>query len=244
MARNSQIFSVHSAWLRRCASIVAVLACWFLYAPLYADASPLDLTTNSPGDVTSFSYDVEYDHTTGVLTADSTIDGNAYSILDDNDFFYPATVAISATLNPANGDLLGGTISITGDDSVYGNDTYGSGVLIEGNLTAFGFPDPTDSTNVPLEFEFAVTGGLLTALGGPYYQATTGGSIVHMFSDTPYFTGAWPSSDFSNSGSNNMLNTSSDTFPMSFAQTPEPSTFVLLAIAILPLAWRLRRRGQ
>ena len=68
--------------------------------------------------------------------------------------------------------------------------------------------------------------------------------ILHMFSNTPYFTGAdWPASSFSNSGSNNMLNTSADTFPMTFAQTPEPSTLVLFAIAVLPLAWCLRRRG-
>jgi hypothetical protein len=236
--------SFQCAGFRRCASIAAVAACWLIFAPLAANADPLDLTTNSPGDVTSFSYDVEYNSTTGVLTAGSTSDGNAYSILDDNDFFYPTTVSVTADLDPSTGDLLGGTLSIVGDDSVYGNDTYGSGVVIEGNLTAFGFPDPTDSTNVPLEFEFAVTGGALTALGQPYYQATTGGMILHMFSDTPYFTGAWPSTDFSNSGAGNQLNTSSDTFPMSFAPTPEPSTFVLLAIAILPLAWRIRRRGQ
>lgn len=238
------MYLIHGTWWRGSVSIAGIAMCWLLSAPLQANASPLDLSTSSPGDITSFSYDVEYNHTTGVLTADSTSDGNAYSILDDTDFFYPATVAISATLNPANGDLVSGTISITGDDSVYGEDIYGSGVLIQGNLTAFGFPDPTDSTNVPLEFEFAVTGGALTASGQPYYQATTGGMILHMFSNTPYFTGAWPTSDFSNSGSNNMLNTSADTFPMTFAQTPEPSTFVLFALGLLPLALRLRRRGH
>ena len=240
--------SIHCGWLRSCGSIATIVACWLLYVPLYAGASPLDLTTNSPGDVTSFSYDVEYDHSTGVLTANSTSDGNAYSVLDDNGYFYPATVSLTATLNPANGDLVSGTLSIdgteyyTGDNSPLlnnGND----GLLLTGNLTAFGFPDPTDSTNVPLEFEFQVTGGELTAPGEPYYGATTGGMILHMFSTTPYFTGAWPSTDFGSQTSDNMLNTSSDTFPMTYAPTPEPSTFVLLAVGLLPLAWRLRRRG-
>ena len=240
---------IRSVWSRRCASVVTAVACALLLVPLPAGADPLNLTTSSPGDVTSFSYDVEYNSGTGVLTANSTSDGNAYSVLDDNGYFYPATVSLTANLNPTNGALESGTISIEGTEyyTVDSSPLLNNGndaMLITGNLTAFGFPVSTNETNAVLEFEFQVTGGALTAAGEPYYHAATGGMIVHMFSDTPYFTGAdWPSSSFSNSDSNNMLNTSSDTFPMSFAQTPEPSTFVLLAMAILPLAWRLRRRG-
>ncbi len=243
------MLSIRPACSRRCASIVTLAASLLLFAPLQAGADPLNLTTYSPGDVTSFSYDVEYNSGTGVLTANSTSDGNAYAVLDDNGYFYPANVLLTANLNPANGALESGTISIegteyfTGDNSPLlngGNDA----MLITGNLTAFGFPVSTDETNQPLEFEFQVTGGALTAAGQPYYHAATGGMILHMFSDSPYFTGAdWPVSSFSNSGSNNQLNTSADTFPMTFAQTPEPSTFVLFAIAVLPLAWCLRRRG-
>jgi hypothetical protein len=252
VARSQLMRAIQDAWMRRCASIVGLMACWLLYAPLHASAGPLGLNTTSPGDVTSFSTDVEYNHTTGVLTANSTSDGNAFSALDDNGYFYPATLAVTANLNPANGALLSGTVSLTGteyytvDNSPLLNDGN-DGVLLTGNLIAFGFPNPTNSTNVPLEFEFSLTGGLLTAPGEPYapspYYIVDGGMILHMISTTPFFTGSWPTGDFGSQGSNNALNTSSDTFPV-LIPTPEPSTFVLLALGFLPLAWSLRRRSR
>jgi PEP-CTERM motif len=219
------------------ASAMGIAACWLLSAPLLAHAGPLDLTTTSPGDLTTFSLDVEYNHTTGVLTADATGDGFTSSLLDDNVGFYPITYAVTATLDPTSGDLISGTIAI-------GSPDLDSGLLISGNITAFGFPDPTDATNVPLEFQFQVTGGALTDFGQTWSGATSGGMIVHMISTDAFFTGAWPTTDFGSQTSDNALNSTSDTFPMTFASTPEPSTLVLLASGLFPLAWRLRRRGQ
>ena len=252
MAWNSLMQLNHSVRLRRCSSIVVAVACWLVFAPLAAHADPLDLTTNSPGDITSFSYDVEYtpgvSGNPGTLTADSTNDGNNYAVIDDNGYFYPEIIAVTASLD-ASGNLLGGSLTVDGTEyyTVDGSPLINGGndtVLLTGSLTAFGFPDPTDSTNVPLEFEFAVTGGALTAEGEPYYSATDRRhDSAHVQRHSRYFTGAWPTSSFSNGPSNNVLNTSADTFPMSYAQTPEPSTFVLLAMGLLPLALRLRRRG-
>ena len=114
-----------------------------------------------------------------------------------------------------------------------------NGVLIQGNLTAFGFPNPTAPpfTLVPLEFEFQVTGGLLTASGEAWHQATVGGMNLFMNTVDSYFTNGWPSSDFSGSTDG----TNADTFPLVFA-TPEPSTAVLLVLGLLPLAWSLHEK--
>ena len=232
--------------LSRCASIVAVAACLlFFFGSRWAEAAPLDLTTNSPGDVTTFAIDVSYTASSGTLVADSSGDGQLYSVIDDNGYFYPADFEISATVNPTTGALVSGTVELSGAEyyTVDGSPFVAGGddvTLIEGNLIAFGFPDPTNSTNVPLEFEFQVTGGALTAPGEPYYNALTGGIELHMISSTPFFTGNWPASDFSGSTDSSY----SDTFPMTYAPTPEPSTFLLLMVGVLPFAWRLRRRGS
>src|ERR1700689_1229029 len=90
--------------LRRCAFIAGFVG-WLFYEPPHADASPLDLTETSSGDVTTFSIAVEYNHNTGALTA--TGSGNDfYSVLDDNGYFSPGAFSVSATLNPTNGALI------------------------------------------------------------------------------------------------------------------------------------------
>jgi PEP-CTERM motif len=230
---------IHTNWRRWCRRVTAILVYWLICAPLCADASPLGLTTDPAGDVTTSSIDIEYTQSTGKFTANGTTDGYSYSVLTDTDYFMLAPVyTLTATLNPATGALISGTFEIDGSDGgLY------SGILLKGTLTAFGFPNPTSSTNVPLEFTFDDLSGVLTLPGAPYAGMANAGTILHLMSKTAYFTSGWPAVNFDSQTAANIGNTNSDTFPIPPTNpTPEPSTFVLLAAGLLPLAWRLRRR--
>jgi hypothetical protein len=227
--------------LQRGAMILAIAISCLFAAVSRAGAAPLNLLESNPGDVTTFSIDVEYNHLSGLLTANGTGD-DFYSVLDDHDYFYPTTFSVTANLNPTTGALISGTVSLTGANYYNSNDN-GNGPLLDngnddtlltGNLTAFGFPNPTNSTNIPLEFLFAITGGTLQPL---YYDGAIGGMIIHMITDSSDFTSGWPQANFSS----DLINTSSDTFPV---PTPEPSSALLLALGFLPFLWSLCRKFQ
>jgi hypothetical protein len=260
---------IHRACFRWCASIVGIIVCWLLYAPLQAQADPLDLASDilgsdpNVGDITAFYFNTEYSYTsgpTGTLTVspdnlyDSTVlqyqDGlQTYDQYDGNTSAVSPAFAfsISAQLNNSNGDLVSGTFVMGGDDTLNGNsyDTAYDGVLLTGNLTGFGFPDPTsETTGLALEFTFQVTGGLLTEPGAPWYNVSTAETDISYFdTSAAAFAAGWPGQSWGNSAGD-IWSSQADTWPTALAPTPEPSTFVLLAIGLLPLAWRLRRRGH
>jgi PEP-CTERM motif len=251
--------SIHRAWFRWCASIVGIIACCLLYAPLQAQADELSFDPYYPAgvnDITTDSFDVEYAYNagnnTGTLTTAPSADGYSQMLLDNgNDTFYQYgddvyQFSITANINPATGALIGGTVTIAGDD-LY-DAPYYNGTLLTGNLTGFGFPtDYDESSLIKLTFEFQVTGGEMTLPGGPFAGVDIAGMNMYMYATTAPFAGSWPADTSWGSGVGNTNNSdpaTNDTFPVSLTPTPEPSTLVLLAIGILPLAWRLRRRGQ
>ncbi len=144
-----------------------------------------------------------------------------------------STFELTATLNRADGSLVSGSVTISGDilATPYAGPTY-SGTLLQGTLTAFGF-----STTAPGEFDFIfhVDSGALLA---PYYTGQTAGMVMLMVDiGSPAYTGV-----FTSAFQNNLDNTNgqADTFAM----VPEPSSCVLLGFGLISLAWQLRRRRR
>jgi hypothetical protein len=224
--------------LKRCASIACILAIGLLFFAAPAHGTPLNLSSSHPGDVTTHYTDVQYvldaNPNTGTLTAvgyPDEFDVNTQG-------FNSSSFSLSMTVMRSTGALVGGSVTITGDTD--GTPHY-NGTLLTGNIIAFGFHDPplaTPAVGNIFEFVFHVTGGLLLA---PYYSSTnTAGIIMNIAngSASPSFTGS-----FTTAFHNNPDSGFSDTFPTENPNVPEPSTFVLLGLGTLPLAWRLRRRG-
>ena len=90
------------------------------------------------------------------------VDGNVahHQNIDTN----TSTFNLTMTVNRADGSLVSGTLTITGEitnDPWAGGTTYPLGTLLQGDITAFGF-----SSGTPGEFDFIVnvTGGELAAL--------------------------------------------------------------------------------
>ena len=115
--------AIRNAWLRRCASAAGIIACWLLFTPLHAGAAPLDISDALPdgtGDMSTFYINVNYDHTSGVLTATGTTDGNLTQLYEDGVSAFQDPLlnvfTVTANLNPANGALISGTVDIEGND--------------------------------------------------------------------------------------------------------------------------------
>ena len=222
----------------RCFAHWLVLASWFsLSAATSALAVPLNLSSTHPGDVTTHFIDVQYTLDANPATGTLTAVGYPDQFDDGLQGFTDSSFSLSMTVLRATGAVVGGTVTIAGDTD--GTPHY-TGTLLTGNITQFGFHDPplaTPGVGNIFEFIVDVTGG---ALHAPYYGSDTAGIIMNIAngSASPAFSGVF-TAPFHNDGFGGF----SDTFPTD-APVPEPSTCVLLAFGVLPLAWRLRRQGR
>ena len=153
--------------------------------------------------------------------------GDPYLVGNSNDNFNPGTFSLTATIT-TNGTFLGGTVTITGgvyDDSLAQIEPDGT-LLLQGNVTAFGFQG-NGSPN-PDEFDFlvAVTGG---AFAGAY--GSSAGVLLHP-GDTTF------NNNFNVNFTNNGLGTA-DT-----RAVPEPTSGLLVMVSVFGLCWFGRRAPQ
>lgn len=190
-----------------------------------ANGTLLNLTPQPPN-IASNSLDISYYHTTDSLV----IGGLASTLDDDGDGDPEAIVAglynITVSVD-ADGVLLGGTLTVGGTVPTLG---YNSGIILAGDLTAFGF---SPSGGEPLEFLFMVAGG---DAAGLYGLDSVGGIIVDGSSSNDF------SGTFISDWSNNFGIPGVDTGD-AFADTfliPEPATLGLMAFG-LGLIARKRR---
>jgi hypothetical protein len=230
----------------RMRSVIAALGLFLGTA--VGHAAPLGLTSKSP-DVTSAFVKVVYTASTDTFTAigsSATFDVNGIAPPDYNISAGGSPseqFAINMTVNPANGALSSGTITITGKintakvDAAAPNVSATSGTLLTGNLTNFGFPTAGGTV---FEFIFTVTGGDLASFYGG--NGATAGSIVNEQSgetgNIP-FTGSF-TSNFQNTSNSFSLNGVSDTFVV-----PEPMSLgmaILSLLGLLPVRVRVPRR--
>jgi len=234
---------LRSSSRRRVTRTVSV-ACALLAVATFANvssAAPLNLTSTHPGDVTTHYSSVSYVLDANPLTGTLTVTGEPDEFDVNSQFIWNGVFSLSMTVMRSTGAVVSGSLSISGD--ILDGPTY-SGLLLEGDITDFGFQDPAPPFNPGLgegsifEFVVHVTGGELHA---PYYTDDTAGIIMNIgnASGAPPFTGVFTSA-FQNTG----LSGLSDTFPMADPNIPEPSSVMLLGLGLVPLAWRLRRRTR
>ena len=131
-------------------------------------------------------------------------------------FAGPGTFSLSALIS-TSGVLESGSLTISGaiDDL-----TIPLGVLLSGDITAFGYQASTSSESLDFDFLFAVTGGSLAADYGP-----VGGTLMYGTSFNGSFT-----SDFTNDG-NGLADTRA---------IPEPSSVLLVVMSLLGLGFARR----
>jgi len=164
--------------------------------------------------------------TSAYTPADTSLNnGDPYTVSNDGGFD-PGTFSLTATIS-TNGTLLGGTMEITGglyDDS-YNQIAPDGTVLLQGNLTAFGYAGYNDMPD-QFDFEVALTSGALMAdYGGEAYI------LLHP-GDTSF------DNDFTVSFSNDGLG-DADT-----KSIPEPGSGLLVAVSLLGLCEVARRRRK
>lgn len=226
--------------IRRASSLSRlVIVLWLLQAlaPVTVEAAPLNLTSTHPGDVASFFMGVDYSLDVDPLTGTLTAIGYPSQFDVNNQNISNGVFNLTMTVLRATGAPVSGSVSITGDTD--GTPFYG-GLLLEGDITDFGFMDPPVNPSLGegsiFEFMVHVTGG---ALHAPYYTTDTAGIIMTIAngSGSPSFAGVF-TTPFQNDGFSGF----SDTFPTQNPNIPEPSSLLLLGLGLMPLTWQLRRR--
>jgi len=185
-----------------------------------AGATPLGLTLNPFPDIFSSFIFMKYIEHDEEFSADGSAltlnDGS--SSLDISDGLF----SLDAQIN-SSGVFHSGTLTIGG--RVLEGPATGSGPLLTGDLTAFGF----GGTDDPLEFLFNVTGGAASDLYGGI--GATGGVILSSTYTT--FNGAFTSDWLSLAVSD----TSHTGTPI-----PEPGTVFLLGIGLIGIARFSRKK--
>ena len=195
-----------------------------------SQAAPLGLVLNPNPDFTANFVDLSYVannspnnfNATGFIVA---LDDDGVGPLLDPFVYNYGDFSLSASITTA-GALTGGTLSISGNFS----NTIGlSGVLLTGNLTAFGFIDGAFSEI--FEFSYAVTGGLMAT--SQYFGVPgTPGGVIYDTQENVFnglFTSNFSSSGFSSGN-------------VDVAPIPEPATLSLVVLTGLGLVRPLRRR--
>ena len=208
----------------------AILCSVVLVVGGVSQAAPLGLVLNPNPDFTANFVDLSYVannspnnfNATGFIVA---LDDDGVGPLLDPFVYNYGDFSLSASITTA-GALTGGTLSISGNFS----NTIGlSGVLLTGNLTAFGFIDGAFSEI--FEFSYAVTGGLMAT--SQYFGVPgTPGGVIYDTQENVFnglFTSNFSSSGFSSGN-------------VDVAPIPEPATLSLLVLTGLGLVRPLRRR--
>jgi hypothetical protein len=200
------------------------------------NAAPLNLNSTHPGDVASFYTSVNYALDANPNTGTLTAVGYALQFDVNNQNIWNGTFDLALTVERATGAVVDGTVSISGETD--GTPFY-DGLLIEGDIVAFGFHDPpvAPPSGSIFEFIFEVDDGVLWA---PYYTSGYGGIIMTIANGSDPanpFTGVF-TAPFNNDGFSGF----SDTFPTT--AVPEPSSLVLMAFACMAVAWRIATRAR
>lgn len=145
--------------------------------------------------------------------------GDQLVVTDTTFGFSPGSFSLSAIIGN-NGVLQSGSLTISGAIDEL---SIPAGVLLSGNITAFGFQGSSSPNPDEFEFLFSVTGGALAADYG-----LVGGTLLHP-GDTS-FNGSFLV-NFSNDG-NGLADTRA---------IPEPSSVLLVVMSLLGLCGVVRR---
>jgi len=201
----------------------SILLCLGLFTVFsQAQALPLNLTLNPSPDIESGFTDVVYNSSSQTLTMSgftlTLFDGAIQHNIAGNDVF-----SLTASIDNS-GNFLSGSVLFGGDIAALG---FTSGLLLEGNLTSFGF----NINNDILEFTFDATGGEALSL-----YSGTGGLIT---SDTG-FGGVWNQNWDNNSGFSGFGLSASDAGVVASVSAPMTLWLLTGGIGLLGIARRYR----
>jgi hypothetical protein len=154
---------------------------------------------------------------------------------DDSDPIYDVGGAINEmdinlTINPTNDALTGGTLLIYGEASSHYTGSS-SGYLLEGTISQFGFPNPSQAStghgDEEFQFIFNTTGGDLAA----FYPAIA----VDLEHVNVNFSGTFGSTAFDDTS----FIATSDTYAV-----PEPSSLSLLCFGAVVMGYNVLRSAR
>lgn len=209
----------------------AIVGCIALVYGADLRAAPLGLTLLGDPDFTANFIDLSY----VANNAPNNFSATGYNVALDDDGVGPlldpfvynyGDFSLTASITTA-GLMTGGTLVVSGN---YSNTIGLSGVLLTGNLTAFGFTD--GPTSELFEFTYTVTGGLMATAQYFGLPGSPGGVIYDTGENV--FNGLF-TSDFGTSGFGSGGN--ADVAPI-----PEPATLSLFFLGGAILLRPVRRR--